>query len=512
LAFYMNHPSVPLLRLRDIGRRFAATVALEGVNLEVREGEVVALMGANGAGKSTLVKIVAGVLAQDAGTVAIDGRICRFASPRAAQSAGIVTVHQATDLAGVPTLTVAENLVLDGLCSGSFGRFVSPGRLAARARAVADALGIELPLGAAFATLGPAERQLVAIARAVAVAARLVILDEPTASLSAAEAERLFAVIDRLRARGAGVLFISHRLGDLRRVADRAVVLRNGRVAGSFAAPLDLRQAVRAMIGRSLAAAPRDAARPLGPPVLWLQDAVLRAGAAPFNLTLHAGETVAVTGALGAGKSRLLRAVFGDARLVAGRMWLNGAEWAPRGPAQAIRAGVFMAAEDRWRSSLLPPATPGGSIAGSIALPHLPRWFPWGPLRAAVEHQRAADAIARLHIRCRGADDTLDQLSGGNQQKVVLARWQAEPATLLLLDEPFQGVDIGARQELVAAIRGRAEGVTLIATSDVEEALEVADRILVLRDGSLAGEHRPDSHDEAGLLAAIGAVEGEQAR
>jgi len=227
----MNHGPVPLLSLRDIGRRFGATVALDEVNLEVRAGEVVALMGANGAGKSTLVKIVAGVLRPDAGTIAIDGRTHRFASPRAAQTAGIVTVHQATDMAGVPTLTVAENLVLDGLCSGGFGPLVWPGRVAARARAVADALGMQLPLAAAFATLGPAERQLVAIARAVAVAARLVILDEPTASLSAAEAERLFAVIARLRARGAGVLFISHRLGDLRRVADRAVVLRNGRAA-----------------------------------------------------------------------------------------------------------------------------------------------------------------------------------------------------------------------------------------------------------------------------------------
>jgi simple sugar transport system ATP-binding protein len=435
----------------------------------------------------------------------------RLPSPRAARAAGIVTVHQATETLGIPTLTVAENLVLDGLCGGGFRGVASPRRILARAREIAGTLRLDLPLAGSFASLGPAERQLVAIARAVAVDAAVVILDEPTASLSSAEAERLFGVLGRLRDRGAGILLISHRLGDLRRVADRAVVLRNGIVAGSFAAPLDLEAAMRAMLGRALVQVRPERKVAAGPKVLEITGAALKPGAAPFDLELRAGEVVAVTGALGAGKSRLLRAVFGDVRLAAGEMRLAGQPWAPCGPADAIRARVFMAAEDRWRSSLLPPLTPGSSIAGTIALPHLPRWFGAGPISFGRERAAATAAIARLGIRCRGPDDTLDQLSGGNQQKVVLARWQAEPHRLLLLDEPFQGVDVGARQEILAAIRqGNADGATLIATGDVEEALEVADRILVLRDGTLAGEHRPDTYDDSSLLAAIGAVETEQ--
>ena len=500
--------SAPAIAVAGVAKAFGPTQALAGADLSVRPGEVVALMGANGAGKSTLVKIISGSLQPDAGTVTLGGRVVAFASPREAKAAGIATVHQATDQAGAAGLTVAENLLLDEFC-GSGPLFVSPGSVRRRARAVASALDLDLPLERDFVDLRPAERQLIAIARAVAAKATVLILDEPTSSLSTTEAERLFSIIRRLKASGMAILYISHRLGDLAAIADRAVVLRGGRIVGEFARPIDLSAAVTAMIGRRLEAAAHADGTASTPVVVSITGAMLMPGARPFDLSLHSGEVVAITGTLGSGKSRLLRNLFGLERLAAGRVAIEGAPWQSSGPAESIARGVFLVAEDRWQSSLLPPETPGASIAGTIALPHLPRWFPFGVVDTARERRIGNEAIKRLGIKARSADDTLDQLSGGNQQKVVLARWQAAPCRLLLLDEPFQGVDVGARADLIAAIRNsQSASATLIATSDTEEALEVADRILVMRDHSLYAA-------EDGLVSptdAIAAVETAETR
>lgn len=497
-----------VIAVSDIAKSFGATRALAGADLHVRAGEVVALMGANGAGKSTLVKIISGSLAPDRGVMRLNGRTVAFDSPRAAKLAGIATVHQATEQAGAAGLTVAENLLLDEFC-GRGPLFVSGASIRRRARAVAASLDLDLPLDRDFADLRPAERQLIAIARAVAARASLLILDEPTSSLSSAEAERLFAIIHRLKAAGMAILYISHRLGDLAAIADRAVVLRGGAIVGSFDRPIDLSAAVTAMIGRRLEAASLAKGTATSPVLVEITDAMLVPGARPFDLALHVGEVVAITGTLGSGKSRLLRALFGLERLAAGSVTIEGRAWQPKGPAQAIDNGVFLVGEDRWASSLLPPETPGSSIAGTIALPHLRAWFPFGVVDRTRERAVGEAAIRRLGIKARSADDTLDQLSGGNQQKVVLARWQAAPCRLLLLDEPFQGVDVGARADLIAAIRTAQSGsATLIATSDTEEALEVADRILVMRDHSLF-----DADDGHGSLAGvIGRLEARESR
>lgn len=489
-----------------IEKSFGPTRALAGADLAVAAGEVVALMGANGAGKSTLVKILSGSHTPDAGTIVLDGKAVTFASPSAAKAAGIATVHQATDQAGAAGLTVAENLLLDELC-GRSGRFlVSAASIRRRARDIAALIDLDLPLDRDFADLRPAERQLIAIARAVAARASVLILDEPTSSLSATEADRLFAIIRRLRAAGMAILYISHRLGDLAAIADRAVVMRGGRIVGAFARPIDFPSAVAAMIGRTLEAAAHDGKASAAPIIASVKDARLVPGARPFDLDLRSGEVVAITGTLGSGKSRLLRALFGLETLAQGRFMLDGKPWLSNGPARSIDNGVFMVAEDRWQSSLLPPEVPGASIAGTIALPHLRRWFPSGILRERRERRVAAEAISRLGIKARGPYDTLDELSGGNQQKVVLARWQAAPCRLLLLDEPFQGVDVGARADLIAAIRNSQSGsATLIATSDTEEALEVADRILVMRDHSL--HETGGGHDS--VTGQIGKVEND---
>jgi simple sugar transport system ATP-binding protein len=497
------------LSLRSVSKRFGVTQALDHVDLAIARGEVVALMGANGAGKSTLAKIASGVCKPDHGQVLIDGREVQLTSPQAARKAGVATVHQSTDQLGVPGLTVAENLLLDELCGAGGGAFVSRRRLHERAQKVADGIGLEIPLDRDFGELGPAQRQLVAIARAVAARALVLIFDEPTASLSAAEAERLFNVIARLRERGVAILYISHRLGDLRRIADRIVVLRNGQRVSEQAKPFDFTAAVQAMIGRSLDEAhraPRSAL--VSGPALRMTKIRLTPTARPFDLTIEVGDIVVVTGPLGAGKSRLLGALFGLTRFAGGSVELYGAPWTTSGPAESIAKGVFMAGEDRWRSSLLPPATPGGDIAGTIALPHRRSWFPRGFVDPRREVQAADKIIRALDVRCRDARDTLDLLSGGNQQKVVIGRWRSATCRLLLLDEPFQGVDVGARRDIADALRSvRGQNATLIATSDIEEAVEVADVVVIMRDHTIVGVHDLRASGAMSLIASIAALE-----
>ena len=497
----------PAIAAYGIDKSFAATRALDGADLVVARGEIVALMGANGAGKSTLVKILSGTLQPDAGRIEIAGKAVSIPSPQAAHALGVATVHQQTNQAGAPGLTVAENLMLDELCSGASPVFLTPRSIRKRAAEIAAALDLDLPLDRDFTELRPAERQLIAIARAVAAKSSVLILDEPTSTLSASEAERLFGILERLRASGIAILYISHRLGDLQRIADRAVVLRGGRVVGAFARPIDFQAAVGAMIGRSLdTALPAGTAASDAAVALSLKDVRLIPQAAPFDLDVRLGEVVAITGALGSGKSRLLRCLYGIDDFAEGDVRLDGQPWRSSGPAQSIGSGVYMVAEDRWVSSLMPSTTLSGTIAGTISFPHLKKWFGSGIVRTSRERQAAEQAISRLGIRARGPDDTLEELSGGNQQKVVLARWQAEPCRLLLLDEPFQGVDVGARADLIAAIRGgQKNSATLIATSDAEEALEVADRIFVMRDHTLVGSGAPERH--ASILAALDSVE-----
>lgn len=508
--------TAPAVLARGLSKSFGGNRVLDGVTLAIAPGEVVALMGANGAGKSTLVKILAGVQPPDGGSIAIGGQERRIGSPAAARAAGIVSVHQSVADAGIGALSVAENLLLDEICGARAPLWLTPGRLRARAGAIAERTQLAVDLSAPFATLSLAERQLVAIARAFTGEPRLVILDEPTASLSAAEAERLFGFIEGLKRSGVAVLFISHKLADLRRIADRAVVLRHGRIVGEFARPLDLAAATKAMIGRDVvatarphrdgAADPSPGAPSLTEPSLRLRGVRLREAAPAIDLDLYPGEITVVTGPLGAGKSSLLEAIFGLRPPAAGEMVLQGAPWRPKGPAAAIAAGVFMAGEDRWRASLAPATVLGADLAGTIALPHLKHWSHlFGFLGFARERVAATAAIRRLGIVCRGPRDRLDHLSGGNQQKVVVARWQARPSTLLLLDEPFQGVDLGARHDLIASLRAMdPTAAVLIATSDVEEALEAADRILIMRERGIVAEHRPGQED---LLARLSSLE-----
>ncbi|MBR8090170.1 sugar ABC transporter ATP-binding protein [Burkholderia cenocepacia] len=486
--------SPPVLSATGIAKRFDATVALAALDLSIGAGEVVALMGANGAGKSTFVKILSGALQADGGTLTLRGEPYRPASPHAAKRLGVATVHQSVADAVVPTLSIADNLLLDRLCDPASPWRAPPAARRAAARSLAARVGLDVDLAAPLAALSLADQQRVTLARALAGQPSLLILDEPTASLSAAEAERLFELVDALRCDGVAILLVSHRLGDLRRIADRAAIVRHGRIVADLAAPIDFDAAVETMIGRPLprtrAVAPeRVAPAESGPGSGFsVRQIRLTPTSTPFDLDVRRGEIVAIAGPVGGGKSRFARTIFGAVRAAAGEMTLDGRPWRPRTPADAIRAGVFLAGEDRWRTSLFPDSVPFASIAGTIGFPFLSRWFASGAVRRTRERTAAAVAIARFGIRCEGPDDRVAHLSGGNQQKVVLARWHAEPARLLLLDEPFQGIDAGARADIVDTLRRHAhERTTIVFVSDLEEAAEIADRIVRFDRATLDG-------------------------
>lgn len=481
------------LEARGVSKTFGATRALVDVNFAIRPGEIVGLMGANGAGKSTLVNILSGVYAADQGAITLNGEPFAPRSPREAIHGGIVTIHQATDRAGVPGLTVADALVLDRLADGRAGLFVSRKSLRRQAEEIALNAGFALPLDRDFGELSTATRQLVAIARALSANPKVFILDEPTASLSGDEAEQLFTILERLAARGLAIIYISHRTGDLQRLAHRVTVLRGGRNAAEFSRPIDFAAALEAMIGRSVASLRPEPRALAGAVALKVWNLRLHDRGPAISFNIRPGEVLAITGPLGSGKSRLLNCLFGTERAVSGEIWLDSIRHMPKSPADSIASGIHLAGEDRKRTSFVPADWPGGQIATAISQPHLRRWFPSGFIDLARERTTAEAAITRLGIKASGPRARLDTLSGGNQQKVVLARWQVERPRLLLLDEPFQGVDIGARADIIRAIRSEAAVATLIATSDAEEAFEVADRVLVL---DKRGLHQVDAQLE----------------
>jgi len=496
----------PILSLSNIKKTFGSTRALRGLSLDLRPGEVVALMGANGSGKSTLVRIVSGVLPADSGEMVLRDRPFRPESPGEAREAGIVTVHQIIADVGVPTLTVAENLCLDRLCGGSFPAFAGDRALRREAAEIAGAIDLEVDLRAPLGDLSAAERQLVAIARGVAINPDVIIFDEPTASLSKNEAERLFQVIERLRERGAAILYISHRIDDLRRLADRVVVLRDGRIVAETARPVDFKAAVTAMIGRELEAPGDRRSTGSGATVLTARDLVLRPGARPFDLELREGEIVAVTGPVGAGKAALAETLAGIRAPSSGRIFLGDREWRPRDQAEAIAAGVYFAAEDRWRTSLFPSSVPFSTIAGTLSFPFLSNWFPWGRIDRNRETAAAGDLISTFGIKSSGPDASLTSLSGGNQQKVVLARWHLEPARLLLLVEPFQAVDVGARDDIIRILKERAANrATVVFVGDHGEAVEIGDRVLFMDHHGLT-----DAPDVVSEDPRVDAIQSEQ--
>lgn len=488
----------PLIRVRELSKLFGSNRALDRVSLDIYPAEVVALLGANGAGKSTLVKILAGSQSADGGAISIDAQSQHFSSPLSARRLGIVAVHQQINEGIAPGLSVAENLLLDELCRPDADFWLNRKRLLERAAQIAAGLGLTLPLEQPIELLGQAERQLVVLARVFALQPRLLILDEPTAALSDAEAQRLFGLIDTLRSRGVAILYISHRLSDLQRVADRAIVLRDGRLAGEFTSR-QLPEAVQAMLGQALAEhvyVPRVAGRE----VLKLSAMKVLPGSNTFDLSLHENEVVVLTGLLGAGKSEIAEVLFGLRTAAGGTLQLDGNDWLAGSPREAIRSGVFFAAEDRASQSLVADF----SLRRTLTLPFLQRFTRGGFIRNRAEAAAVEAQVAALGIKTAGIDVPMAALSGGNQQKVVLGRWLLGDGRVLILDEPFQGVDVRARREIGQLLRDSAQGrATLVICADADEALEIADRILLVRDHAVVAEYPRAALSRADLVAAL---------
>lgn len=495
------------ITVKGLHKAFGRNQVLRGVDMTLPAGQVTVLMGANGAGKSTLVKVLSGVHAADSGMVSLAGHPFHPATPAAALRAGVVTVHQSINDGVVPDLDIASNLMLDFLADGS-SMFINRRAMRAQARDIAAAVGLTIDVTRRVSDLSLADRQRVAIARAMAHRPKLLILDEPTSSLSAAEADRLFTLIDQLRAQGVAILYISHRMSDIRRLADRIVSMRDGAISGLTEGPkLDYTGAVRAMLGREMTDV--DLEIPLrGKVVLSARGLQLRPGSKPFDLTCHENEVIAFVGLVGAGKSDLAAVLYGLSKPIAGTLTLDRAPYAPRNPGDAIAAGVFMAARDR----LINAVVPDFNITRNLTLPFLRRHSRAHFLRPNSETATALRMISEMGVVCQSANDPILTLSGGNQQKVMVARWMSQTARLLILDEPFQGVDIQARRDIGAKIRATANNrCTLVLVSELDEAFEVADRILVLSEGSVVGEHRNENINMARLMAEMTDAPGQTA-
>ncbi len=489
-----------VFRIEGVRKSFGPVAVLQGVDLDLRAGAVTVLMGANGAGKSTLVRILSGVYARDVGSLTMNGAPFEPSTPAEAIRAGVVTVHQNINDGVVADLDVATNLTLDRLNGPGARVFFNPRRVRREAAAVAARMGLSVDLSASINDLSLADRQMVAIARAMAHEPKVLILDEPTSSLSSAEAEHLFDVVDRLKARGVAVLYISHRMSDIRRLADSIVALRDGRITGRFEGPdLDYEGAVNAMLGRKVSAGSVDL-RYGGRPVFSVRGLCRAEHARPLDFDLGDGEIVAVTGLVGVGKTALAETIFGARSPHAGTMVLDGTSYAPGNPGQAISRGVFLVAKDRAISGIVPDF----NIYENISLPFLNRLSTLGIASRRAERAKARAQIDALGVVCRNERDEMQTLSGGNQQKVMVGRWLSEPSRLLILDEPFQGVDIAARRDIGEKLRASAAGrSTLLLLTELDEAFEVADRILVMSEHTIVGEHRNADIDVERLLSEI---------
>ncbi len=474
-----------LLELSNISKSFASVRVLTGVNFDVRPGEVHALMGENGAGKSTMIKIVAGVLTPSGGEMRVNGEAVQFSSPKDANARGIATVYQ--EMLLFPDLTVAENIFLGHAPRGSVGH-IDWRSMRSKARALLDSLDSpDLDVDAMVGTLSVANRQRVEIAKALSQDARIVIMDEPTAALAETDAKRLLDIVRRLRDRGVGIIYVSHRMAEIFAIADRITVLRDGVMIGTRNRDeVDQPTLVSMMVGRDIAQLYPKAEVTLGDVLLETRDLCCNERVRNVSLDVRAGEIVGIAGLIGAGRTELALTMFGITPATAGEIRIGGEAVTIRSPREARDLGIAYIPEDRGRQGLVKAQT----IRENIIHPILDRISRYFLVSLRKERSLAVQSIKQLSIRTWGADQIAGQLSGGNQQKVVVAKWLGTKPRILIMDEPTRGIDVGAKAEIYTLMGELArDGIAIIMiSSELPEVLGMSDRIMVMNEGKLVAE------------------------
>jgi len=498
-----NTPDAPVLHARGISKFFPGTIALDDVELRLMPGEVHALLGENGAGKSTLIKCLTGAYRRDAGTMLMDGHEIDPVSTADSQRLGIGTVYQEVNL--LPNLSVAENLFL-GRQPMRTG-FIARRRMNEEARAVLAGYGLNIDPAEPLTAYSVAIQQVIAIARAVEMSGKVLILDEPTASLDHDEVQLLFDVVRQVKARGLAVVFITHFLDQVFAISDRATVLRNGRVVGECVlAEMTQRDVVTMMLGRQLEA--RTKARDVGPAgktLVEIADLGKRGMMAPFSLTIHEGEVVGLAGLLGSGRTETANLIFGAVPADQGRVMLRGQEIAIKTPRDAVAHRFALCPEDRKIDGIVGDLSVRDNII--LALQARQGWM--RPIPRAKVEEIAQSYVRALDIRLASLDMPIRLLSGGNQQKALLARWLATNPDFLILDEPTRGIDVGAHAEIIALIEQlRADGMALlVASSELEELVAYSTRVVVLRDREQVRELTGDQITPDNIINAIATEE-----
>lgn len=472
-----------LLRMNGIDKSFPGVHALQDVSLGLRAGEVLALVGENGAGKSTLVKILGGVYRPDRGEILLDGHVQHMSSPTVAQVAGVSIIHQEFNL--IPDLTVRENIFL-GRERVRYG-FVRAAEERREAERLFGKIGMVLDPAARCRDLTVAQQQTVEIAKALSVSARIIVMDEPTASLTSQEVEHLFAIIRDLKAHGIGVIYISHRLDEIFEVADRVMVLRDGAHVGTHAiGDVSRESLIELMVGRPLKAEFPKRAAALGPERLRVEG--LRRGKAVQNVSfsVRAGEVLGFAGLVGAGRTETMRIVFGADRPEEGRIFVDGTEVGIRSPRDAMRHRICLLSEDRKGEGLMLKH----SVRENFGLPNLERFLRGPFIDRRRERQAFAGYVEMLKIKVSSQERPAEDLSGGNQQKVVLAKWLARHADVIIMDEPTRGIDVGAKYEIYQLMNQlAAEGKAIVmVSSELPEILGMSDRVIVMHEGRIKGE------------------------
>ncbi len=504
----MSDAAPPLLAVKDIEKAYPGVRALSGVSFEVRTGEVHALLGENGAGKSTLIKVISGVVRPDAGQIFVDGQRTQLSSPDDARRAGVATIYQ--ELLLFPELTVAENIFLGHAPRAAGGR-IDWGKMRAEAERLLASLDIhDLAADQIVGSLTVGHRQRVEILRALSHDARLLIMDEPTAALTEADVSRLFDIVRRLKSRGVGIIYISHRMDEIFTIADRVTVLRDGAYVGSReVAETNSAELVQMMVGRRIESLFPKITVPIGEPVLEARAIVRRPSTRDVSITVRAGEIVGLAGLVGSGRSELAQTLFGVTPAELGEIRLGNERVKIDSPETARARGIAYVPEDRGLQGLVRPM----SVLHNFSLAALGSLSRGGFIDRAAERRMAEDGVRRFSVKTGSVDEIAGRLSGGNQQKIVLGKWLANNPRLLILDEPTRGIDVGAKAE-IHRLMGElaASGVAiLMISSELPEVLGMSDRVLVMREGRIVAEFdRAQATSEAVGAAMMGGESSEE--